>query len=116
MAFTLPVLKTKIDCADLGYPGLAFTLRLNPTNDEPWKAPDKPEVWDRPYYAGLGRLLLWVEVPAEYGGDGSVTELGTARAVYELEQQPGFDQSILPWLVQRFQKVRAARLADELGN
>ena len=115
MAFTLPKVTTEIDCADIGYPGLVFTVWLNLTPEE-WQPPAVREhPWETMYYHALGRIAQSLTVPAEYGDGGSV-ELGTAEAVYRLEQTEGFDQAILPWLVARYRKVRDARLLDETKN
>lgn len=112
--FTLPKLETQIDCTDIGYPGLVFTCWLNLTPED-WKPPEVRQPWDATYYHALGRILLRLEVPDEYGDQGTV-ELGTAESVYKLEQQAGFDQAILPWLLSRYRHIRDARLADETKN
>jgi len=114
----LPVLETRIDCADIGYPGLVLVAWLNPTVTDDWRPPEVRQPWDTPYYAGLGRMFLRVEIPAEFSDSGKdeVLPLGSPQAAYELEQSNGFDQSILVWGVSRYRKVRDARFKDELGN
>ena len=115
MGFTLPRLTTEIDCADLGYPGLAFTCWLNIIPDN-WEAPkENRKAWETPYYHALGRILLRLVVPPEMGDQG-IIELGTAEAIYQVEQSDGFDQQIFPWLFNQFRALRTTRLEAETKN
>lgn len=118
MGFTLPRLTTEIDCAAFGYPGMVFTCWLNTTKSEAWESPAKPEAWDRPYYAGLGKILLRLTVPPELNGtdETQVIELGSAKAIYELDQTLGFDQMVLPWLLSEYQRCQKERLEIETKN
>ena len=118
MGFKLPKLETRIDCGEIGYPGMAVVAWLNPTFTDAWEPPAIRQPWDTQYYVALGRVFLRMEVPGEYTESGAdeVIELGAAQAVYDLERREGLDQSILVWAFQRYGKERDKRFKDELGN
>jgi len=126
MGFKLPELTTDVDCEPLGYPGLVFRFWLNATNPvEEWIAPSEreppvqePEPWDRLWYVGLARVLQCVIIPGAYtdSGEEEAIETPDAKAVYELERMPGFEQMTLHWAFNVLGEERQERLAAERKN
>lgn len=124
MAIKLPPLTTEVDCGSLGYDGLTVTFWLNPPRLD-WIPPDerKPpqavkdlEPWDRLYYHILGRVFLRVYFPEMQGEPEQTIELGTAKTLYGLEREPGFDPQIITYAFNTYGETRDKRVAAELGN
>lgn len=114
----LPRLETAIDCGPLGYPGLRVVFWLNPPIQEDTPPGTATEPGDGSYYRELGRVLVRVEVPAAFtdsGGD-EVIELGSGRAVRELEHRKDFDPQVLQWAIRRYSEERQERLRAEVKN
>ena len=119
MGFKLPRLTTDVDCGPLGYDGLVFRFWLNATNPEKdWEAPDDPEPWERLWYVVIARVLERVIVPGGYtdSGEEEVIDIPDAKAAYELERMPGFEQGIIHWAFNVFGQERQERLATERKN
>ena len=109
MGFTLPPFEGQIDCAPLGYPGMAFDLLLNPPYAGEYEAPKQkkgqppPPEWTDGYWYGMGRLFLRVHIPEQYRNDDQeVVELGSGKAVYDLAHTKGFDPRVVPWVFGEF--------------
>ena len=126
MGFKLPVLETDADCGPMGYDGLVFTFWLNATNpEEDWVLPDErdppvkePEPWDKLWYNSFASALLRVTIPPEFSdtGEEEVIEIPDAKAVYELEQMPGFEPSLLIWALNQVSQQRQERLQVAAKN
>ena len=134
MHLQLPVLTRDVDCEALGYPGVIVTYRLNLPYEEhefPWESvPDEEarktkrgelleaEPWLSEFYYYLARILVSVTFPAEYlgGGKAQTIETPDAEAVYRLMVTPGFDQQIILWSQEQYQRQRQEWLATETKN
>lgn len=98
MGFTLPELLGDLDLEPIGYPGIVVTCWVNATLDmDSWEPPMLPDKWDKPYYQMMARLFRRIVVPGRYRGDGQdwTKELGTRQAIWELEQEPGWEPRLL---------------------
>ena len=116
--FKLPKLTTDIDCEPLGYPGLVVRCWLNPTY-EPWEPPAQDaKPWERMYFHGLSRIIEAVTFPAGYTASGvaETIEIPDEKAIYDLMYTPGFEQAIVNWAVEQYNKERQARYQVELKN
>ena len=134
MDITLPVLTHDVDCEALGYPGMVVTYRLNlPYEDHefPWEVIKdaksqeqrkaeilEAEPWESEFYYYLGRIVVSVTFPAEFlgGGKAQTVETPDARAVHDLMFTPGFDQQIILWSQEQYQRKRTEWLASETKN
>jgi hypothetical protein len=128
MGFKLPELRTDVDCGPLGYPKLVFRFFLNavnPEEDDQWVEPDKrdppvedPDPWDRAYYQAMGRVLECVIIPGKFSTSGKeeTIEIPDARAYYDLELMPGFEQGALVWAINTFHEERQERLQVAAKN
>ena len=126
MGFKLPVLESDVDCAAMGYSGLVFTFWLNATNpEEDWVPPDErdppvanPEPWDLLWYNNFASALLRVTIPPEFNdaGEEEVIELPDAKAIYDLERMPGFEQALLIWALNQVSSQRLERVRAEVKN
>ena len=117
MAFKLPKLTTDVDCAPIGYPGLKVTFWLNVTFEE-WKPPEDAQPWETVFYRGLARAIERVTFPSGMtdSGEAEVWEISDAKALYDLMNAEGFDQTIIIWSQSQYQDQRAARLEAEAKN
>jgi hypothetical protein len=117
MPFKLPKLTTDIDCGPIGYPGLVVTCWLNVTAEQ-WEPPEKAEKWETLFYHGLARVFERFTFPPEMtdSGEAEVYEIPDARALYDLLNEPSFDQAIVIWAQSIYQDQRQARLEAELKN
>lgn len=117
MAFKLPRLTTDVDCEPIGYPGLLVTFWMNVSVEE-WEAPEKGEPWETLFYHGLGRMIERVTFPEGMtdSGEAEVVEIPDARALYDLMNAAGFDQTIIIWSQSQYQDQRQARLQAEVKN
>jgi len=134
MAFKLPTLTTAIDCEPIGYPGLLVTFRLNQVLEDyeyPWESIEdekarvkerakvlEKEPWRSEFYYGLSRMMVSVTFPPEMTDTGraETLDITNERAAYELMNTPGFEQAIIIWASQQYQKQRADRLKAEVKN
>jgi hypothetical protein len=119
MGLNLPQLTTDIDCKPLGYPGLQVTFWLNTdVGEEPPEPAKGAPLWEMPYYQTVGRILLRVTVPKEFYDTGTETvlEVGSGKALYDLEHMAGFDPQIIQWSLEEYRKKRQERLRAELKN
>jgi hypothetical protein len=117
MGFKLPKLLTDVDCEPIGYPGLVVQCWLNLTYDD-WEPPEKPQAWETTYYYGLARMIEAVVIPAEYMDNGTALTctIDGPRAIYDLLETPGFDQTIILWAIQQYQRQRQERMQAETKN
>lgn len=117
MGFKLPKLLTDIECEPIGYPGLVVKCWLNITYDV-WKPPENGQEWETPYYYGLARMIESVTIPAEFTDTGKalVCTIDGPRAMYDLMATPGFDQTIIIWAIEQYQRQRQERLQAEIKN
>ena len=117
MAFKLPKLTTDVDCEPIGYPGLLVTFWMNVTAQE-WEPPEDGQPWETVFYHSLGRVVERVTFPAEMTDDGEpeVWDIPDGKALYELLNAPGFDQTIIIWAQSQYQDQRAARLEASAKN
>jgi hypothetical protein len=117
MAFKLPRLTTDVDCEPIGYPGLVVTFWLNVTS-EAWESPPDGKAWETLFYHGLGRMIDRVTFPPELtdGDEPEVWEIPDGKALFDLMNEDGFDQSIIIWAQSIYQDQRAARLEAEAKN
>jgi hypothetical protein len=117
MAFKLPKLTTQIDCEPIGYPGLVVTCWLNVTRED-WEPPEDAEPWETMFHHGLARVFERFTFPAEMteSGEVEVYEIPDGKALYDLLQDPSFDQAIVIWAQSIYQNERAARLEVEQKN
>ena len=115
MGFNLPQYTGWVDVPF--YAGMEMECWLNPVKDD-WEPPENPEPWDNEYWYAYGRLFKRLRVPAGMTGDGEeqVIELGSAKAVYELTDTPGFDQGILPRVMAAWGEQREALLEAAQKN
>ena len=128
MGFKLPRLTTDVDCEPLGYPGIVFTFWLNPPNPEEgegWVEPskrnppvEKPEPWDLWWLALVAGTLDYVTVPSAYtdSDEDEIIEIPDAKAVYELHNMPGFEQTVLNWAVEKLREERTERFKLAVKN
>jgi len=127
MGFKLPRLTTDVDCEPLGYPGLVFTLWLNPTpaDHKEWIAPadrdppvENPEPWDLQWLSIIADVLDRVAIPGEYidSGKEEIIEFPDAKAVYDLCETPGFEQRILNWALEVLRVERQERFSVARKN
>ena len=134
MELHLPVLTRDVDCEPLGYTGVIVTYRLNlPFIDYefPWESvPDEKaretkrreileaEPWMSEFFYLTARAVESVTFPAEYlgGGKDQTIETPDAKALYDLMHTPGFDQQIILWSQEQYQRERQAWLASETKN
>ena len=130
MGFKLPELRTDVDCEPLGYLGLVFRFFLNATNpeeDDQWIEPDERDPpapvddldpWDRAYYVAMSRALELVIIPGKFSTDGKeeTVDIPDARAYYDLERMPGFEQGALVWAINTFHEERQERLQVAAKN
>ena len=115
MGFKLPKLFgwVKVTC----YPGMEMNCWLNFVDDGKLEVIGK-EPWELPWYEMLGSIYQRLKVPAEMtdSGEEEVIELGTAKAVYELERMPGFDKGLLRRILGYLGVQRDELLAEERKN
>jgi len=134
MAFKLPTLKTAIDCEPIGYAGLLVTFRLNQVYEKhsfPWEAIEdekarakerakvlEKEPWRSEFYYGLSRMLVSVTFPPDMTdtGKAETIDITNEQAAYHLLNMPGFEQAIIVWASNQYQKQRAERLKAEVKN
>ena len=124
MGLKLPKLLHNLDCEPLGYPGLTVTFWLNPTytdHEFPWdgiedekerdtvrRAAIKAEPWIDEYHFLTSRIVEAVTFPAEMtdGGEPLRVEIPDARAMYDLMTTPGFEQRIMVWAWEQYNRER----------
>ncbi len=115
MEFILPKLTgwVKILC----YPGMEIECWLN-YNKETDDYPTGKAPWETAWYALLGDMFLRLKVPAQFNRteQEEIIELGTAKAVYDLLQMPGFDKSLTQRILGYLASQREALIAESLGN
>ena len=116
MAIKLPKLTTDVDCEPLGYPGMVVTFWLNPSVDDYEPPEEGGEPWDTPFYHSIGRVMLSVFIPKGEDAPAQTLKLGTAKALYDLERDPGGDSQLIMWVIQQYSNARDERLQAELGN
>lgn len=117
MAFQLPRLPADIDCGPIGYPGLVVRFWLNPDRED-WEPPENGPEWETPFYHWLARVVEWVDFPPEMSdqAEGEKVEIPDGKALYDLMESPGFDQTIILWAQSQYQEQRAERLEASVKN
>jgi hypothetical protein len=117
MAFQLPKLTTDVDCGPIGYPGLEVTFWLNVTFEE-WEPPENAKAWDTVFYHGMARAIERVTFPADMtdSGEAEVYDIPDGKALYDLMNAGGFDQTIIIWAQSEYQDQRRARLEASAKN
>ena len=119
MPINLPRLTWDLDCEPLGYPGVVFTFWLNPplglaTDDEGGRK--RPE-WDTAFHRNMALVLDRVTIPAEYAdGEELVIEIPDAKALWDLQNEAGFDPQLVLWASGCYQDQRAERLRVSAKN
>ena len=134
MKFKLPKLTTDVDCEPLGYPGLVVTFLLNPgyvDKSFPWddiedvaeqnkarQAITKDRPWEGEFFWGLSRVIESVTFPPEMteSGESVTVQTDSPKALHALMFSDGFDQNIITWAQEGYQRARQDWLKAEVKN
>lgn len=115
MGFKLPEIVGWVDLPI--YDGMRMECWLNPVKDD-YEPPEDAEPWESTFFRAYGNLFRRLLVPADVTdtGEEEIIELGSARAVWDLTETTGFDQSILPRAMGAWSDQREALLEAALKN